>query len=129
MEDSAGTELTNANINWNDVNNADWYDQWLTVCNSVFNSTNKFGTPSKSATINSVKTEIYNLNSTTTQSAVKNFNESIDGISTSIDVVKADIHKNGYLYEMSPDTSQAYNFIYRNDNQGFNSLDLSLIHI
>lgn len=123
LEDSAGTELTNANINWNDVNNADWYDQWLTVCNSVFNSTNKFGTPSKSATINSVKTEIYNLNSTTTQSAVKNFNESIDGISTSIDVVKADIHKNGYLYEMSPDTSQAYNFIYRNDNQGFNSLD------
>ena len=24
---------------------------------------------------------------------------------------------------MSPDTSQAYNFIYRNDNQGFNSVD------
>ena len=123
LQDSSGNELTNANINWNDANNTDWYDQWLTICNSVFNATNKFGTPTKAATISSIKTEIYNLNSSTSQSAVKNFSQSVDGVDTSIDVVKADIHKNGYLYERSPDTSEAYNFIYRNDNQGFGSVD------
>lgn len=123
LEDSAGSELTNAYINWNDANNSDWYDQWLTICNSIFNSTNRFGTPTKSATISSVKTEIYNLNSTSAQSAVKNFSETIDGLNTSIDVGKADIHTNGYLYERAPDTSEAYNFVYRNDNQGFSSGD------
>tara|TARA_Y100000590_G_scaffold356693_1_gene411055 strand:- start:17248 stop:20724 length:3477 start_codon:yes stop_codon:yes gene_type:complete len=123
LQDSSGNELTNAYVNWNDINNADWYDQWLTICNSIFNSTNKFGTPNKSATLNSIKTEIYSLNSTSTQSAVKNFSETIDGVNTSIDVVKADIHKSGYLYETAPDMTEAFNFIYRNDNQGFNSVD------
>ena len=123
LQDSSGNELTNANINWNDANNTDWYDQWLTICNSVFNPTNKFGTPTKSATINSIKTEIYNLNSSPSQSVVKNFSQSVDGVDTSIDVVKADIHKNGYLYERSPDSSESYNFVYRNDNQGFGSVD------
>ncbi len=123
LQDSSGNDLTNAYINWNDVNNADWYDQWLTISNTIFNSTNKFGTPNKSATINSIKTDIYNLNSTNTQAAVKNFELDIDGLNTSIDVVKGDIHSNGYLYERSPDTSEAFNFIYRNDNQGFNSID------
>ena len=37
MEDSNGNELSNTSISWNDSTNADWYDQWLTICNSMFN--------------------------------------------------------------------------------------------
>lgn len=123
ITDSEGTALDNKNIVWNDPNNPDWYDQWLSITNTAFNNTNQFGDPTKSKTISGIVTDIYNINSTTNQSVVKNFTQSVDGISTSIDVVKSDIHEDGYLYEKSPDASEPFNLIYRNDNQGFGSTD------
>ena len=123
ITDSDGADLSNTNISWNDPNNANWYDQWLTVCNTLFNTTNQFGNPTKSATIGSVASEIYATSSTSDQSVVKNFQTSVDGVSTSIDVVKVDIHPDNYFYERAPDSSEAFNLIYRNDNQGFNSVN------
>jgi len=123
ITDSEGTALDNKNVVWNDPNNPDWYDQWLSVINTAFSSTNQFGDPYKSKSISGIETDVYNINSTTNQAVVKNFTQSIDGISTSIDVVKSDIHEDGYLYEKSPDSSESYNLLYRNDNQGFGSTD------
>ena len=121
LVDSEGTNLANTNITWNDPNNTEWYDQWLQICNSAFNSTNQFGDPVKSGTVNNIASEIYNINSTSTQPVVKNFSETVDGVSTNIEVVKSDIHTDGYFFETDPDQSQAYNLIYKNDNQGFSS--------
>lgn len=121
LTDSNGTNLSNLNINWNDPNNSEWYDQWLTICNSAFQSTNQFGNPVKSGTVASVPADIYNINTSTDQPVVKNFSEIVDGISTSIDVVKSDINTAGYFEERSPDQSEPYNVIYRDDNLGFGS--------
>jgi len=123
ITDSDSTDLSNTNVVWNDPNNANWYDQWLTVCNTLFNTTNQFGNPTKSATIGSVASEIYATSSTSDQSVVKNFQTSVDGVSTSIDVVKTDIHPDNYFYERAPDANEAFNLIYRNDNQGFGSVN------
>ena len=121
LVDSEGTNLSNTSVSWNDPNNTEWYDQWLQICNSAFNSTNQFGDPVKSGTVNGVSSEIYNINSTSDQSVVKNISASVDGVTTSIDVVKSDIHSDSYFYEKDPDQSEPYNLIYKNDNQGFSS--------
>ena len=121
LVDAEGTNLSNTNVSWNDANNTEWYDQWLQILNSAFNSTNQFGDPIKSGTVNTILSEIYNINSTTTQPVIKNFSETIDGVGTSIDVVKSDIHTDGYFFEKDPDQTEPYNLIYKNDNQGFSS--------
>jgi len=123
LVDSEGTNLSNTNVTWNDANNTEWYDQWLQILNSAFNSTNQFGDPVKSGTVNTILSEMYNINSTTTQPVIQNFSENIDGINTSIDVVKSDIHPDGYFYEKDPDQAEPYNLIYKNDNQGFSSIN------
>ena len=63
LTDSNGTELGNTDVNWNDPNNAEWYDQWLTICNSAFQSSNQFGNPVKNGTVSTIPAEIYNINS------------------------------------------------------------------
>ena len=120
LTDSNGTEIANTDINWNDPNNAEWYDQWLTVCNSAFQSANQFGNPVKNGTVSTIPAEIYNINSAD-PTVIKNLSEVVDGINTSLDVVKADINTAGYFEEMSPDRNIPYNMIYRNDSQGFAS--------
>ena len=126
LTDAEGINLAGTNINWNDPNNPEWYDQWLTIMNSSFQSTNQFGNPAKSGTVSSVTADIYNINSSNDQPVVKNFDETVDGISTSIDVVKADINIGGYFEEKSPDQTDAYNIIYRNDNLGFGSVNTGM---
>jgi hypothetical protein len=123
LEDSNGNELSNTSISWNDSTNADWYDQWLTICNSMFNSTNQFGNPTSKKVVGGVPTEIYNVNSQTDTSVVKPISVSIDGVNTKIDIVKASINTSNYLEERSPDQTDAFTIIYRNNNQGFGSVD------
>ena len=123
IEDSNGNNLSNLTINWNDPTNADWYDQWLTIANSLFVSTNQFGNPSSKGIVGGINTEIYNVNSQTDTSVVKPFSAKVDGINTKIEVVKSQINTDGYLEERSPDQTDAFTMIYRNDNQGFGSTD------
>ena len=123
LTDSDGTNLSGANINWNDPNNSEWYDQWLTVLNSAFSSTNQFGNPVKSGTVSNIASDIYNIESPNDQPVVKNIADVIEGVTTSLDVVKADIHSDGYFIERGPDQTEPYNLIHRNDNLGFGSIN------
>ena len=127
LTDSNGTELGNTDVNWNDPNNAEWYDQWLTICNSAFQSSNQFGNPVKNGTVSTIPAEIYNINSAD-PTVIKNLSEVVDGVNTSLDVVKADINTAGYFEEMSPDRTMPYNMIYRNDSQGFASPNTCLLY-
>ena len=42
ITDSLGNELNNTNIFWDDANNADSYEQFITILNSAMNSSNRF---------------------------------------------------------------------------------------
>ncbi len=123
LEDSNGNELSNTSITWNDPTNADWYDQWLTICNSMFNSTNQFGNPTSKKTVGNVPTEIYNVNSQTDTSVVKPFSVDIDGVNTKLEVVKAQFNDDNFIEEKDPDQTSAFTMLYRNNNQGFGSSD------
>ena len=64
VTDSIGNNLSNTEIKWNDPNNPNWYEQFIIVLNASLISTNKFGKPTSSATINSLQNDIYTLNNT-----------------------------------------------------------------
>ena len=49
--------VTHFNAEWNDPNNANWYEQFITVLNATLISTNKFGKPTASKTINAVQND------------------------------------------------------------------------
>ena len=114
IEDSNGNELSNTSITWNDPTNADWYDQWLTICNSMFNSTNQFGNPTSKKTVGNVPTEIYNVNSQTDTSVVKPFSVDIDGQNTKLEVVKAKFNNDNFIEEKDPDQTDAFTILYCN---------------
>ena len=111
IEDSNGNELSNTSITWNDPTNADWYDQWLTICNSMFNSTNQFGNPTSKKTVGNVPTEIYNVNSQTDTSVVKPFSVDIDGQNTKLEVVKAKFNNDNFIEEKDPDQTDAFTIL------------------
>ena len=61
--DSNGNNLQNQTVFWNDLNNTNWFDQFIQILNATFATNNPFGRPAKSGTIGSIPTDIYQLNS------------------------------------------------------------------
>ena len=58
LQDSLGNELNNTNIFWDDANNPDSYEQFITILNAAMASTNRFSTPTKSVKLQAL-TQIY----------------------------------------------------------------------
>ena len=47
LTDSLGNDLVSRTINWNDANNSDSYEQFITILNSAFGNVNRFSKPVK----------------------------------------------------------------------------------
>lgn len=121
LVDANGVAINDVTIFWNDPNNADWFDQFVQICNAAFSSPNPFGRPSKSGTIGSIPTDLYELNSllrvNVTYPAVVNVN----GQQYPVDICNPDFISNQSIFERHPDPLNAFNFIYRNDSLGVGS--------
>jgi len=129
--DSNGTNLKNIPINWNDSNNDSWLEQFILVINATLNSTNAFGNPSKSGTVDSIDTELYSMNNTIIPTSVIPFTASIAGNSIQFEVVNPDFNTSdtiasvlggtGYFIERQPNPLNDWNLIYRVDGNGYGS--------
>jgi len=119
--DSNGNSLTGKTIKWNDSLNVDWYEQFITVLNANLISSNKFGKPIKKVYANSIQNQIYRLNSVAMSAITLPFTASVNGSSLDFEIVNPDIDENGVISERIPDPKAAWNIIYRNDGNGFNS--------
>lgn len=119
--DSNGNSLTGKTIKWNDSLNTDWYEQFIAVMNANLISSNKFGKPIKKVYANSIQNQIYRLNSVAMSAVTLPFSSSVNGSTLDFEIVNPDIDENGVISERTPDPSAAWNIIYRNDGNGFNS--------
>ncbi len=115
--DSDGNNLSNVEVLWNDATNANAYEQFLLIVNSVLTSTNQFGSPFNSGTYNGIKTEIYTLNSLTGQDVVYPFNANVNGVSTGFEVCNVNLDTAGYV-EPYPDPNASFKCVYLNDGKG-----------
>lgn len=117
--DTLGNELKNITISWDDDNNINWREQFLTIMNSAFTYTSQFGKPLKSLNINGVSTQLYQMTSSINNSCVYSFNNDVDNKSLHFEVVNPNISVyDNAIIEATPIPEQAFNMLYRNDGYG-----------
>lgn len=121
VQDSLDRDLNNTTIFWNDVNNPDSFEQFTTVLNAVFNSSNPFGRPFKSGTIGTIPTDLYRLKNVPNVEVAYNLNISVRGEQIPFDVVNPDFTDGEFFYERPPNPADNFHVIYRNDGEGLGS--------
>jgi hypothetical protein len=121
LKDSLGNDLNNVNIFWDDANNADSYEQFITVLNAAMNVTNRFSTPTKSGKVNGIATDLYELNTQLVSPLAYTFQLSVNGINRQFQVVNPDFSDGKVFVERHPDPVNNFNLIYRNDGLGISS--------
>lgn len=114
--DSNGTNLSNTTIGWNDSTNGNWYQQFISILNSV--ATSNFGNPIDKKSIDGIQTEQYRVNSSNVDVPAFSFNTNINGISMNFEIVSALFSGQDYIYEEAPRPAGKFSFLYRDDNKG-----------
>ena len=116
--DSNGVSLSNRTVNWNDSNDVDWYENFITVINAALNKDTKIQNPKATLDISTVEHNLYDINENpSTKSIVYGFKSNIAGKSRSIEAVRAGFDDN-IVVEMYPDKTKNFTIINRNDNLG-----------
>lgn len=118
LTDANGVNINDLTIFWNDPNNPDWFDQFIQISNAAFSSLNPFGRPTKSGTIGSINTDLYQLNSVLRQAVTYSTSINVNGQQYPIDICNPDFITNETIFERDPDPLNPFNFIYRNDSLG-----------
>jgi hypothetical protein len=121
LTDANGININDLTIYWNDPNNPDWFDQFVQICNASFSSLNPFGRPTKSGTIGSIPTDLYQLNNILRLNVAYPITVTINGQTYPMDICNPDFVTNQTIYERDPDPANPFNFIYRNDSLGVSS--------
>ncbi|NDG78947.1 MAG: hypothetical protein EBX47_05895 [Synechococcaceae bacterium WB8_1B_057] len=117
--DLNGNNLANTTILWNDFNNPQWYQQFLTILNSSM--TTNFGRSPSRKTIDGILTELYAINTANEDVPIYNFSTSIDGTNMTFDICSATFEDKDYIYELPPKPNNPLTMIYQNDNKGSGS--------
>ena len=121
VTDSLDRDLNNTTIFWNDPNNTDSFEQFTTVLNAVFNSSNPFGRPFKTGTIGNVPTDLYRMNNVPNVEVAYNLSIPLRGDQLPFDVVNPDYNDGEFFFERPPNPADNFHVIYRNDGEGLGS--------
>ena len=121
LVDSQGIQLANQKIFWDDANNPDSYEQFITVLNSAMSSTNRFTAPVKSGKIAGINTEKYLLNTVIGSPASYSFNINTNGVNRASEIVNGDFNDGKFFYEDNPNPVNDFGLFYRNDGLGISS--------
>lgn len=116
--DANGSNLANTVISWNDSSNLNWYQQFITVLNSVMPGTVTFGKPYNKKTINGIPTEQYKINTSNNDVPIFGFNKTIGGIPMPFEITGCEIADKTYIYESTPQPANQFSFLFRNDSKG-----------
>lgn len=123
LYDSNGLNLSNLLVSWNDQTNDNWLEQFTTILNATFVSSQMVGKPGNTNLINGVTTEEYTLNLIQNVLGVYKFQAPVEGNLYDFEAVSATSVGKDYIYETAPNMSGAFNILYRNDNYGNASND------
>jgi hypothetical protein len=121
LVDPSGISINDSTIFWNDPNNADWFDQFVQVCNASFSTINPFGRPTKSGSVGTIPTDLYQMNSVLGLNVTYPASVSVGGQTYPIDICNPDFVTNETIFERDPDPLNAFNLVYRNDSLGVGS--------
>jgi hypothetical protein len=118
--DNEGVTLAGKNVNWNDSNDIDWYENFISILNASFSGTTKIQNPSSTLTISDVEHSVYNINEDITAKSVNYpFTSNINGKSRGFEAVSVSLDtENTKISEAEPKTTNKFTIVNRNDNLG-----------
>lgn len=123
LVDSLGNDLSGRTIYWDDANNPQSYEQFITVMNAAMSKTNRFTAPIKTGIVGNIPTELYQLNTLLGTPIAFNFSIPVNGAAKTFSVVNPDFADNSHFFERHPNPANLFNMIYMNDGQGLSSKD------
>lgn len=118
--DVSGNSLKNRTVNFLDNTSSTSYQNFLLIMNEILSQSNTFGNPYNSDFVNGIKTDIYRLNNVPSEQIVFPFRATVNGIQQNFEVYNLEL-QNGIIQEKSPNPANAFNIMYKNDNQGLAS--------
>jgi len=119
--DSTGFNLSNTVVNWNDSTNENWLEQFTAVLNASLIATQAIGKPGGTKNLSGIKTEEYTIDVVRGITPTYPYTAAIAGVTYPFEIVSATSTSQNYIYESTPSPGGAFNFLYRNDNQGNSS--------
>ena len=123
LKDSLGNDINNTNVYFDDANNPDSYEQFITIINAAMSSSNRYTTPVKTGTVGNIATDLYEIQTPLAGAYVYPFKLSVNGISRNFEIVNVDFKDGGVFEEVHPDPANNFNILYRNDGYGISSSD------
>lgn len=121
--DFSGTNLANTSIGWNDPTNSNWYSQFTTIMNSAMSGSLVFGKPYDRKTIDGILTEQYRISSSNKDVPVYGFLKNINGVNMNFEVTSCGFSGETFIYEEPPTPANTFSLVYKNDDQGFGSVN------
>lgn len=121
LTDSLGNNLSNRQIYWNDANNPQSYEQFITIVNAAMAGSNRFTSPHKVGRVGGIDTELYRIATPVTAPITYNIEVNLNGASTAFNIINPNFVDSGFFYEETPDPTNLFNLIYRNDGLGLQS--------
>jgi len=121
IQDSIGNDINNVNVFWDDANNPEAYEQFITILNSAMASYNRFSQPAKAGKVAGINTELYEVNTPVTNALAFDFNLSTSGVDRNFEIVNPDFLDNDVYFERHPNPTNNFNLIYQNDGLGVSS--------
>lgn len=119
INDMLGKSLKDTTVTWNDSTDENWLEHFLLIMNSAFSTNNPFGKPLKKEVVDTVTTQMYQLNNVSNMSCVYSFTSTVNGNTQNFEVVNADIDNVlKVVKERYPTPEQAFHILYRNDGTG-----------
>jgi len=116
--DNEGNSLANTTVNWNDANNADWYENFITILDSSFSKNSKVQDPTATLNFLGIENNIYEINENPlTKRFNYPFSADIAGSSRKFETTKVEI-VDDIIGEAEPKVSKNFTVINRNDNLG-----------
>ena len=119
--DSLGQDISNTSIQWNDVTNDNWQEQFNAVLNSSLPKDQFVGKPVAQDVIAGLTTELYRFNGSNLDAPLFPFNRNINGINMEFEAVPCSFIGESFIYEEAPIPGNSMSMIYKNDNKGFGS--------
>ena len=118
--DNEGVSLAGKIINWNDSNNIDWYENFISILNSSFSGTTKIQNPTSKLTITDVEHSLYEINEDADSKNINYpFTSNVGGKSRRFEAVRVKVDTTtSKIYEDEPNLNNNFTIINRNDNLG-----------
>ncbi len=118
IKDSFGKSLANKKIYWNDSNNDDWYDDFVTILNSTLTKDSKIDDPAASLTLAGGENYLHYVNENPERKSTRySFETNIASAKRKFDVVRAEFSDNRII-ESEPNSNENMTIIARDDNLG-----------